>query len=116
LDRVGLTYGVQTDAEALCESGSPRMHPIIEYIGGEVAEAGRANEGLDLFSLTLRTAEEWCSEAAQHCPTETGVIHIPDLRPFVVRIPATHRWWLPPIPHSRTEDTGMNSSRHSHAI
>ncbi|KAN0125446.1 hypothetical protein V8E53_015472 [Lactarius tabidus] len=96
-----------TDAEALCESGSPHMHPIIEYIGGEVAEAGRANEGLDLFSLTLRTAEEWCSEAAQHCPTETGVIHIPDLRPFVVRIPATHRWWLPPIPHSRTEDTEM---------
>jgi hypothetical protein len=44
---------VQTDAEALCGYANLWMHPIIKYIGGEVTQAGRANEGLDLFALTV---------------------------------------------------------------
>jgi hypothetical protein len=105
-----LTTHVQTDTERICTTslipGGPRMHPIIEHVGAEVAEAGKARKGLDLHTLKLGTVEEWCDESAENCPTETGVIHIPDLRPFTHRVPTEFRWWLPPALQDDPEDTG----------
>jgi len=102
-DRLGLTLHVQTQAEEMCpDDASIRVHPIIEYLGGEVAQAGQAQGGLDLFSLDIGTVEEWCYEATENCPTETGVIHASDLRPYLGRIDPKFRWWLPPAPHGST--------------
>jgi hypothetical protein len=87
--------------------GGPRMHAIIEHISAEVAAAGSARRPLDLNTLSLGTVEEWCTEAGENCPTETGVIHILDLRPFIHQIPSEYCWWLPAILPNACEDTGM---------
>jgi hypothetical protein len=102
-----LTCGTQMDVECICTAstipGGPRMHAIIKYIGGEVAEAGKAKRRLNLHTLSLSTVEEWCTEAGENCPTETGVIHIPDLRPLLHYVPSEYRWWLPAISHDDVE-------------
>ena len=88
---------LQTQAEEVCpDDASTQVHPIIEYVGGQVAQAGQANGGLDISTLDINVVAEWCSEAAGNCPTETGVIHIPDLRQHLHRIDPEYRWWLPP--------------------
>lgn len=74
---------------------NPRIHPIIKYIGGMIVGAGRNGAKLDLFGLSLESVKDWCMEAAANCPTDTRMIHIPNLSIFIDRIPATYRWWIP---------------------
>ena len=86
----------QQDVEKRSASENrPRSHPIIEYLTGEVVQAARHGAELDLFALSLETVEEWCNEAAEFCPTEPGVIHVPNLCVLVDRIPLEHQWWVP---------------------
>ena len=73
----------------------PRSHPIIEYLAGEVVQAAQYGDELDVFALSLETVEEWCNAAAEFCPTEPGVIHVPNLCVLVDRIPLEHQWWVP---------------------
>ena len=95
--------GAQNDADKLSASYL-RTHPIIEYLGGIVVQAAQSGAELDLFSLSLKVVEQWCKEAEKHCPTEPGVIHMPNLSVLIERIPEEHQWWIPlngasPISH-----------------
>ena len=73
-----------------------RTHPIIEYLANMVVQAGQDGVELDLFNLSLETVEDMCNEAAEGCPTEPGVIHMPNLTALVDRIPLDNQWWVPP--------------------
>ena len=87
----------QHDVEKLSASKiKPRGHPIIEYLAGEVVQAGQHGDELDMFALSLETVEDWCNAAAEFCPTEPGVIHVPNLSVLVDRIPRDNQWWVPP--------------------
>ena len=61
-----------------------------------VVQAGQDGTELDLSSLSLETVEDMCNEAADGCPTEPGVIHMPNLTALVDRIPLDNQWWVPP--------------------
>ena len=73
----------------------PRSHPIIEYLAGEVVQAGQHGDELDVFALSLEMVEEWCNAVAEFCPTEPGVIHVPNLCVLVNQILLEHQWWVP---------------------
>ena len=73
----------------------PRVHLIIEHLGDLVVDASRNGTEFNLFLFSFETVERWYLEAAEYSPTETGIIHNPDLSSFLHRIPAENHWWAP---------------------
>ena len=73
----------------------PRSHPIIEDLARNVVQAGQHSDELDMFALSLETVEDWCNAAAEFCPMELGVIHVPNLSVLVDRILRDNQWWVP---------------------
>ena len=85
-----LIYSGQREIEHFFNDSNPRAHPIIQYLGEIIIQAGNDGAELDLFGLSLSKVTEWCNEAAQNCPTETGVIHIPNISTYIDRIPTEY--------------------------
>ena len=89
-----LIYSGQREIEHFFDDSNPRAHPIIQYLGEIIIQAGNDGAELDLFGLSLSKVTEWCNEAARNCPTKTGVIHIPNISTYIDRIPTEYRWWI----------------------
>lgn len=85
---------MQKDTEQYFLNANPQVHPILEYVSEIVSQTGTNSRELDLFGLSLSTVRDWCREAAWNCPTETGVIHIPNLTEFIDQIPNDYHWWM----------------------
>ena len=63
-------------------------------MGDLVIDTSRNNIKLDLSQFSFEVVTSWCEEAAQNCPTETGIIHVPNLSTYLHRIPAENHWWV----------------------
>ena len=89
-----LIYSGQREIEHFFNNSNPQAHPIIQYLGKIIIQAGNDGAELDLFGLSLSKVMEWCNEATRNCPSETGVIHILNISTYINRIPTEYCWWI----------------------
>jgi hypothetical protein len=88
----------------------PRMHPVVQHMGGEWRQAERDNRPPNWNSVSLSAVQQSCREIAASHQDWHPDLNALDLSAYLVQVPSKKIWWRTGLPAAGEAEDGASHS------